>query len=775
MYPASAAFHRAVYERNPKERVLITMPELCLNAEDLVSSLTYTDPFNNAEELVIGECPAATLEFKILNDHGLLSDYSFTGECNAMIGVRTEEAKGAGNMPYAILRYGLDNPVTFEGHLSEPYLTVNGIAPIIQPPFPVHAIVIDGSRIYCVSEDGKIWGAAWVDGRVWNALAALTWGEISAEQWASLFGYLVPLEDAYDWNALAEKIWNELDDKVTVWDSFFPELSVIPFMRMKLAKWAAQKRGIWRNGLESYEFGEAIEKYEYVPLGKFLPDQPKKKRVTQIAFTSNDRMLLFDRVATAFLEGLKYPVTIGEVLAQLCAYVGVTLSTPTFINSTRTLSKALFAGEDVTCREVLQWIAEAACSYGCISRDGELKLEWFGTEAVAIPMEQYFDIDIAEYEVAPIDKLQILGSETDIGVIIGDGVNGYQIMDNPYLYGASDAEIRPLGVPIYNRLAAFAAFRPINARAVCNWAIERGDIIAITLNGVIHSLPLYRQVITWNGGGARVTYESTGSASRPVMTAANRRVFNQKRAIHEITVNVDGLKSRIENAEGDITSLNLTAQGLTTRVSNTENGVANLTLRADQFEVDLENTEQSLSSQISQTVNSIKLGVENGAESSTFTLTAGSATLSTGTIKFSGMVTFSGLANGTTTIDGACIKTGTVDADRIDVNNLYVKHLNGADGTFTGTLQAATGTFETLDAVGGLIHFGGDYIEVNGIEIGYVPGYSQVSIIPPSANTGNVGSNSYPWNNIVATYIWVNGVSIGPKLAELENRIEALE
>lgn len=37
---------------------------------------------------------------------------------------------------------------------------------------------------------------------------------------------------------------------------------------------------------------------------------------------------------------------------------------------------------------------------------------------------------------------------------------------------------------------------------------------------------------------------------------------------------------------------------------------------------------------------------------------------------FKGLVTFQGLSGGTTTIDGACIKTGTINADRIDAKNL---------------------------------------------------------------------------------------------------------
>lgn len=72
-------------------------------------------------------------------------------------------------------------------------------------------------------------------------------------------------------------------------------------------------------------------------------------------------------------------------------------------------------------------------------------------------------------------------------------------------------------------------------------------------------------------------------------------------------------------------------------------------------------------SSISTKLDSITLTVQNGSTSSTIKLMAGSAEISSQTIQMNGLVTFTGLANGTTTIDGACIKTGTIDADRLNL------------------------------------------------------------------------------------------------------------
>lgn len=50
-----------------------------------------------------------------------------------------------------------------------------------------------------------------------------------------------------------------------------------------------------------------------------------------------------------------------------------------------------------------------------------------------------------------------------------------------------------------------------------------------------------------------------------------------------------------------------------------------------------------------------------------------------------------------------------INANQIDVDSLYVKHLDGADGTFSGELKAATGSFEgSVNIANGKIVFNND-------------------------------------------------------------------
>lgn len=99
---------------------------------------------------------------------------------------------------------------------------------------------------------------------------------------------------------------------------------------------------------------------------------------------------------------------------------------------------------------------------------------------------------------------------------------------------------------------------------------------------------------------------------------------------------------------------------------------------------------------------------------SSFTMTANGISLLGQDIALTGKVTFSMLASDVqgdlnkldelgdlayqdkvsdAMLDETVIVGGFIKTDLIDVDNLYVKHLEGADGVFTGSLQAATGSF----------------------------------------------------------------------------------
>lgn len=175
----------------------------------------------------------------------------------------------------------------------------------------------------------------------------------------------------------------------------------------------------------------------------------------------------------------------------------------------------------------------------------------------------------------------------------------------------------------------------------------------------------------------------------------------------------------------------------------------------------IRNVEGSVS-KIQQTANSITLEVAKKVDAehiiSAINVSPENISIQSNRLNLTGYVTINSLkAGGTTTIDGGRITTGKVAAERIDVDNLWVKHLNGANGTFTGSLSAASGTFTELTASNGAVKFTGNNINICGVEIGYVSYYSQVCVVPPSHQTGNVGTGSLAWDQCVAKNLYSSG------------------
>ena len=128
-------------------------------------------------------------------------------------------------------------------------------------------------------------------------------------------------------------------------------------------------------------------------------------------------------------------------------------------------------------------------------------------------------------------------------------------------------------------------------------------------------------------------------------------------------------------------------------------------------------------SQLTLSIDSIELSVSNGSTSSTITLKKDNVVVSSQEITMSGLVTFTGLANGTTTINGACIKTGTIDADRINLtgaisfSDLSTSVQNDINDAYSMAEDAQTAVGEISSTVGDWSYRYGGRTYIDGTQI----------------------------------------------------------
>lgn len=171
-----------------------------------------------------------------------------------------------------------------------------------------------------------------------------------------------------------------------------------------------------------------------------------------------------------------------------------------------------------------------------------------------------------------------------------------------------------------------------------------------------------------------------------------------------IDIQLDSITSTIQGQGGQISKINQTLTSINSTIRGLDGDI----------------------SEIDQKVDSIRLSVSNGSTSSSISLTVNGVQVSSQNITMSGLVTYTGLSSGTTTINGACIKTGTIDADRLnltgaitfgDLSSSVQKDINDA---YSMASQAQSDVVDISDTVNGWTYGSTTYIDGTRIMSGTV-------------------------------------------------------
>ena len=386
MYEASQAFHDAVANGAHQIALLIFDDAVFTNDDiDVSAGIEFNDYFNTDEDFAIGQALSNELSFGLFNDVGALNDYEFgdfTATIGAQIGNTTVTASGT-------VRADSANN-TYVANAQSPYLTRNGAALATQPNASVISILIYNGIVFCRLSNGTCTG------------------------------------------------YNDSDGSAS-------DISMNTFMLDQMLKWSG--KGISFDGrfLKIWQ-DTNLRTYEFVPLGKFTADRPNVPYVNLLNFICYDFMQKFEddmpsnaELGPAFQSvngrSLTYPITFSELFKALCAYVNVPYVSATFINSTATINKRPDDFDNVTMREVMQWLAEAAASVARFDRDGRLKMDWIRTTATVLDEHWYSEFKPYWYETKRVTKLYNRASNGDYDKSTGSGDEAYLIQDNPLLKG----------------------------------------------------------------------------------------------------------------------------------------------------------------------------------------------------------------------------------------------------------------------------------------------------------------------------------------------------
>lgn len=486
-------------------------------------------------------------------------------------------------------------------------------------------------------------------------------------------------------------------------------------------------------------------------IGVFRAVKPTKASRNTYKVYAYDAVSRLDGIQSTWLRSIQgqFPMSLWAFAQAVAARCGVTIAN-TALPANGSYQVQAFYADDLTGRQLLAWVAQAAGCFLRANADGALEFAWYADRrdivigpgegaaastlladstgallqdadgyyllaaaaADADGVTPYYDgtLSYEDYTCAVIDKVQIRQSSDDVGVVFPAdeaGTNALTIEGNLLLTTSTDAALRPVAQALYAQMQA-VEYTPCTVRIPAAQAaalgLGAGQIVRVQdARGRVFDT--WIMTASWGANG--VTLESTGNASRDGSAATNQQIYkNLTGKMLEIRTSVDGLELKASELQGDYTELLLEVEGISATVSAQDGRLSTLELTADGLETKVSGLEGDYSSLL-QTVDQIETTVSgkiDGNQAQTLinqsldsiTLSAANGSeSSTLTLKYgsttlaSAQITFSGLVNFVTQSDLSTAGQTTINGGNIK----------------TGVIDSTSG-YTHLDLAAGIFRVG---------------------------------------------------------------------
>lgn len=331
-------------------------------------------------------------------------------------------------------------------------------------------------------------------------------------------------------------------------------------------------------------------------VGVFYAEKPTRTKRNSYKVTAYDTMSKLDADFSGWLRAnqAQFPKTIWQLVQLACQRAGVTLASSSLpINGS--YSVQAFYADDLTCRQIISWAAEAAGCYAHMNADGKLQFLTYTDkrstakitpDGASNSTAYYADsLSYEDYTVKAIEKVQIRQSDSDVGVIYPDSTtatNTYAVQGNLLLTTGSEANLKSVAQNLYNVLKN-VTYTPCKVSVPSSSGLACGQIVHVK-DARGREFDTYLMSATISSGKA--SFESVGSASRESSSAVNSQSYkNLTGKMLEIKTSVDGLEVKASDLTGKYTDLKATVDGLSSEVKKDTKitGGGNLILGSESF------------------------------------------------------------------------------------------------------------------------------------------------------------------------------------------------
>lgn len=309
--------------------------------------------------------------------------------------------------------------------------------------------------------------------------------------------------------------------------------------------------------------------YEIIPIGIFNIDDWEDNDDNTLTIKCIDNMSKFEFNYDG--SKLSHPVTLLEILEDICDKAGVELGSTSFINSNTEIS---VYDNTVTAREYLSYISECAGGFACIGRDGKLYIRTLYQDEEMISLALF-----GEYKWGDKCKISKVSYENGVESFkFGDDTGNNLWLNQENMFLVDEEEVKN----IYDELKNLEAYS-FEGKTIIDPALDIGDKLIIDGKSVIYQ--------------GEATFQSRFIAEISSKIAIKQKQESTVREESQKVLN-RRVQSRINEAEGKITQLveetdensqklaqqQITLDGITQKVENvvettkTVKGIQTITL-----------------------------------------------------------------------------------------------------------------------------------------------------------------------------------------------------
>lgn len=318
-----------------------------------------------------------------------------------------------------------------------------------------------------------------------------------------------------------------------------------------------------------------------VPLGVFTVESAKKQADLRFKdIVAYDYCKKLDVDVSSWYNALTWPMTIKAFRTSLFTHLGITIEDQTLPNDNVTLTKTINP-EKLLARDIAKCIGELNGMFGKMSREGNFKyivlnvsyglypsVRLFphpllfpvnpndtsyntGTEDVSVAKGMYTSVEYEEYTCDEISKLQIRQESGDVGVVVGDGTNGYIIEGNFLVFGKNASELTQIANKAFSNMKK-RPYRPFNASLNGLPYVETGDSVSFVGTDQVVSFVMERTLTGLQS--LSDSYSATGNKERSQVETISTLVQRLNGRTNVLVRDVDRLSSTITDEVANLQS-----------------------------------------------------------------------------------------------------------------------------------------------------------------------------------------------------------------------------